>query len=40
MKLFQTEDHYYDHGMRDYAPQIRLLYYVIIGILIAFSKVM
>lgn len=40
MKLFQTEDHYYDHGMRDYAPQIRLLYYVIIGILLAFSKVM
>ena len=29
MKLFQTEDHYYDHGMRDYAPQIRLLYYII-----------
>lgn len=40
MKLFQTEDHYYDHGMRDYAPQIRLLYYVIIGILLAFSIVM
>lgn len=40
MALTRSQDHYYDHGMREYAPQIRLLYAVIILILFVFSKIM
>ncbi|OUP08216.1 lysophospholipid acyltransferase family protein [Collinsella sp. An2] len=40
IKLFQTEDHYYDQGMRENALPIRILYYVVIAVLYIFSKVM
>lgn len=37
---FRDVDYYYDHGMREYALPVRILYYAIIAILYAFSKVM
>lgn len=38
-RFFHDEDYYYDRGMRENPPAIRVLYLVIIGILFAFSKV-
>lgn len=37
---FRDVDYFYDHGMREYALPTRILYYVIIAILYAFSKIM
>lgn len=41
MQLFKCKhDDYYDHGMMEYPLPVRIFYYVIIGILYVFSKVM
>lgn len=41
MKLLNYHlDDYYDNGMRDYPLALRIFYYIVIGVLFAFSKVM